>query len=171
VEGAFKKKRIECKHMRCPAANRRFFRTLEEKRTDVNIVIQMLDDAYQGGVDRMVLVSGDSDLVPVIVLLGKRFPKVKISVYIPASTEAPVRSLKGELHSVAHDVRALPVQLLGISQFPSPVPLPDGTKATKPIAWINPQKTPPIQRREASPGCCDWCHMRLAQGSETTTML
>ena len=55
----------------------------EEKRTDVNIAIQMLEDAYEDRCDKLILVSGDSDLVPAVIRvrnLGK-----KVLVYIPCA--------------------------------------------------------------------------------------
>ena len=44
-----------------PAQTSRFFDVYEEKRTDVNIAVYMLDDAYQDACDNFVLVSGNSD--------------------------------------------------------------------------------------------------------------
>jgi uncharacterized LabA/DUF88 family protein len=85
VEGNFKRKTIECLHEDCPSYQRRFFKSREEKRTDVNIAIAMLDDAYRNECDRLILISGDSDLVPAIEMIGKRFPALKINVYIPVS--------------------------------------------------------------------------------------
>jgi uncharacterized LabA/DUF88 family protein len=56
--------------------NRRF-ETVEEKRTDVNIAVSMLDDAYQDACDQFVLISGDSDLVPGVSTIRTRFPNKK----------------------------------------------------------------------------------------------
>ena len=62
----------------------RIFRTAEEKRTDVNIAVQMVDDAYQNACDQFVLISGDSDLVPAIHTVKRRFPEKQVHVYVPA---------------------------------------------------------------------------------------
>ena len=78
----------------------RFFDSLEEKRTDVSIGIWMLDDAYQDRCDNLILVSGDSDLVPAVQMVKSRFPLKKILVYVPANS--PVRGYAVELRSVAH---------------------------------------------------------------------
>jgi len=64
--GNFKKKNIECRVALCTFAGKKFFATQEEKRTDVNIAVYMLDDGYRNLADTFVLVSGDSDLVPPI---------------------------------------------------------------------------------------------------------
>ena len=84
IFGRFKKRQVTCVCPGCAhtANNRRVFRVPEEKRTDVNIAIHMLDDAYQGRCDRQVLVSGDSDLVPAIRMVRQRFPQISTHVYI-----------------------------------------------------------------------------------------
>ncbi len=91
----------------------------EEKRTDVNIAVYMLDDAYQGRCDRIVLVSGDSDLVPAIRMVRARFPSIKTTVYVPA--QAPQRAHAVELRTAAHASRELPLNLLSKAQFPTGV--------------------------------------------------
>ena len=47
----------------------------EEKRTDVNIAVFMLDDAYRDMCDQFVIFSSDSDLVPAVNMVRLRFPK------------------------------------------------------------------------------------------------
>lgn len=49
ILGKFKKKRVHCNESSCLHAGNRMFETVEEKRTDVNIAVSMLDDAYQNG--------------------------------------------------------------------------------------------------------------------------
>jgi hypothetical protein len=46
----------------------------EEKRTDVNIAVRLLDDAYDDRFDLAVVISGDSDLVPPIEAVRRWFP-------------------------------------------------------------------------------------------------
>ena len=55
----------------------------EEKRSDVNIAISMLCDAFDDSYDIAYLISGDSDLVPVIEKLKNYFPKKEITVFFP----------------------------------------------------------------------------------------
>jgi len=131
ILGNFKKKTVECSNARCPGRPRniRRFKTLEEKRTDVNIALHMLDDMYQGNCERLVLISGDSDLVPAIDLVLDRMPTAKGSVYIPVpinSTQGDRdRSYKRELRNVATSDRKLPNQLLKHRLLPDPVILPN----------------------------------------------
>ena len=62
VRGRYKNKSVKCLvHPACTVADKdRFFSTQEEKRTDVNIAVSMLDDAYQNLCDHLIVVSGDS---------------------------------------------------------------------------------------------------------------
>lgn len=133
VLGNFKAKRVKCGLSACNYTGDRFFQTLEEKRTDVNIAVYMLDDAYQDVCDQFVLVSGDSDLVPAIKMIRSRFPNKKVTVYVPASH--PTRGFAVELRSVAHKHRDLPLNLLQHAQFPATVPNGSGATLTKPAAW------------------------------------
>lgn len=83
IQGKFKKKRIRCTHPACTMPGDRFFDSQEEKHTDVNIALHMLDDAYRDRCDTLVLMSGDSDLVPAVQHVRHRFPAKRIFVYVP----------------------------------------------------------------------------------------
>jgi hypothetical protein len=82
VLGNYKAKRVKCTVPGCTYTGDRRMQTVEEKRTDVNIAVQTMEDAYERRCDRFILVSGDSDLVPAVsrvVAMGR-----KVLVYIPA---------------------------------------------------------------------------------------
>ena len=55
----------------------------EEKETDVNIALHMLNDAYKKCYDKALLVSRDSDLAPVLRMIRSEFPDLKIEVVAP----------------------------------------------------------------------------------------
>lgn len=133
ILGNFKRKRVECKLSSCTYAGKRFFDTQEEKRTDVNIAVYMLDDAYQDLCDNFVVVSGDSDLVPAIRMIRSRFPTKQVIVYVPA--QHPTRSHAVELRSSAQVNRNLPLNLLKPCQFPNPLPDGSGGLLSKPTSW------------------------------------
>jgi 6-hydroxy-3-succinoylpyridine 3-monooxygenase len=163
VMGNFKKKTVECSNGSCPGQSRkrRFFKTLEEKRTDVNIALHMLDDLYRGACNRMVLISGDSDLVPAIELVTARVSSVKVNVYIPVPAHSQTgdreRSYKKELRTVSTTVRELPAQLLQHCLFPNPVLLPDGSELRMPAGWGAPKGPKPFSAAPVSVGQCSWC--------------
>jgi len=169
ILGKFKRKSVECKNPECPGVGRRFFHTREEKLTDVNIAVQMLDDACQRRCEVQVLVSGDSDLTPALKLAKQRNPDIRIVAYVPQrpTPEVPLREQRKfsqELHDAAHDVRLLPFEMLRHFQFPECVP---GQKAGKsfrrPAEWaVAEVPAPKAPLAPALPGHCSWCHRRLA---------
>lgn len=55
----------------------------EEKKTDVNISVRMIADCINDKTDKLVLVSGDSDLVPPIEFILKQYKEKEIKVYFP----------------------------------------------------------------------------------------
>ncbi len=131
--GLFKSMTIKCRVSGCGHTGPKEFRAKEEKGTDVNIALRMLDDAYQGLCDRMVLVSGDSDLVPTVRLVKQRFPKIKVTVYVPARDK--VRGAARELRGAADKHLTLPLNLLPRSQFASSLTKSDGSLIHKPTSW------------------------------------
>ena len=133
IPGKFKTKQVVCNLTGCAFPGVRRFQVPEEKRTDVNIAVYMLDDAYQNVCDHFVLVSGDSDLVPAVRMIRNRFPEKQITVYVPSQN--PVRSYAVELRSAANKSRDLPTNLLGRSQFDSQLPSGSGGFIVKPESW------------------------------------
>lgn len=133
ILGRFKAKQIECRVPTCTMASPRFFSTYEEKRTDVNIALWMFCDAQRDLCDRLILISGDSDLVPAVSMVKSYCPKKEVVVYIPARNQ--IRGAATELRSVADKDRILPLQMLHAAQFPAQVAAGSGVVVNKPVAW------------------------------------
>jgi uncharacterized LabA/DUF88 family protein len=131
--GRFKTKNVKCGVAACTMAGNKWYLMPEEKRTDVNIAVFMLDDAYRDLCDQFVIFSGDSDLVPAVNMVRQRFPKKKIIVYVPSQN--PVRGAAVELRTSAHANRTLPLLLLSKSQFPDTIPDSAGGTLTRPETW------------------------------------
>lgn len=123
VEGHFKNKTVKC---RFPGGTFRRNAPLlvhtvpEEKETDVNIAVQMICDAHADNMDIAVLVSGDSDLIPVIKRIQSEFPRIKVIIYIPSPRKGVFIKSAHELKSLT-DTRMLPKHLLGLSQLPDTI--------------------------------------------------
>jgi len=77
IEGKFHDKEFIC-----PICNSIYTRP-EEKRTDVNISVQMMRDCAQNKTDVLILVSADSDLLPPLELITKDNPEKKIKIFFP----------------------------------------------------------------------------------------
>ncbi|MBU0641361.1 MAG: NYN domain-containing protein [Planctomycetes bacterium] len=133
ILGRFKAKQVRCRVTGCDYTGSRMFDATEEKRTDVNIALQMLDDAHHDRADRFVLVSGDSDLVPAVDLIKQQWPAREIIVYVPSRN--PIRGAAVELRSAADKDRTLPLQLLPRCQFPATVSDGHGGVIAKPDGW------------------------------------
>lgn len=132
ILGKFKRKNVRCRVRACSHAGDRMFPAVEEKRTDVNIAVSMLDDAYQDLADRFVLVSGDSDLVPAVARIKHRFPSKQVIVYVPSRD--PTRGAAVEIRTAADSHKTLPLNLLQHAQFPQT--LTDGTgPIVRPSDW------------------------------------
>ncbi len=110
------------KHIICPYCNGDISRP-EEKKTDVNISVRMVEDCVMDATDVVALVSADSDLVPPIELIQRRFPNIGIKVYFPPSNFS--NDLKDNL--IRH--RSKPVLMIkNMRRFESAV-MPDSVSA------------------------------------------
>ena len=101
----------------------------EEKRTDVNIAIEMLNDAYQNRFDTALLISGDSDLAGMVEMIRHLFPQKRIVVAFP-----PARN-SNELRKVVNYAFTIGRDKLVASQFPDAVTKPDGFTLHRPQRW------------------------------------
>ena len=134
ILGKFKLKNVKCGVAACSTAGSKWFKIPEEKRTDVNIAVFMVDDAYQDACDQLIIFSGDSDLVPAVNMIRTRHPQKKIIVYVPSQNL--IRGAAVELRTAAHRHRTLPLNLLPLAQFPNQIPDGAGGFITRPAAWV-----------------------------------
>ena len=72
------------KPIRCPFCHTDFIRP-EEKKTDVNISVRMLEDCINDRTDTFILISADSDLIPPLESIKSNFPSKNIKIYFPPS--------------------------------------------------------------------------------------
>ena len=133
IFGKFKAKQIECQVPGCTIPPPRFFQSNEEKRTDVNIALWMLSDAQKNLCEKLVLVSGDSDLVPAISMVKNEFPDKEITVYIPARNVT--RGAAVELRGAADKDKILPLQMMHAAQLPAEIRDSAGQIIRKPLSW------------------------------------
>lgn len=133
VMGRFKYKRVKCSVPECTFAGNRVFSVPEEKRTDVQIALAMARDAWEKACERMILVSGDSDLVPAVTLVKEIAPDIEVIVYVPARHQA--RGAAVELRGASDKDRIFPNSLFRYSQFPSELPDGQGRTIRRPSGW------------------------------------
>lgn len=77
IRGKYMEKRIQCPFCRYAISRP------EEKKTDVNISVRMMEDCVLDRTDIIALVSADSDLVPPLEFIQKYFPGKRTKVYFP----------------------------------------------------------------------------------------
>lgn len=133
VLGRYKFKQVKCNVPKCKFQGSRFFSMPEEKRTDVHIALAMASDAWEKACEQMILVSGDSDLVPAINLVKETAPTIRITVYVPA--RHPARGAAVELRGAADRDRILPTNLFQYCQFPTTLKDGAGLVISKPPSW------------------------------------
>ena len=98
----------------------------EEKGSDVNLAVHLLNDAWLDQYDCAVVVSNDSDLAESLRLVKEQHNK-KIGLITPSKTH-PSR----ELLKYADFTKRVRKGVLGASQLPDRIP---GTTIHKPAVW------------------------------------
>jgi hypothetical protein len=83
INGHYADKFIDC-HAKCKEQ----FKVPEEKCTDVNLALAMVNDCIEGNVDVITLITADSDQVSTIKYIKNKFPHIKIKVYFPPNRKS-----------------------------------------------------------------------------------
>ena len=123
IEGRFQKRTRECRS--CAAQ----WISYEEKESDVNIAISLVEDAALGRFDTALLVSGDSDLIPAVRAAKRLRPGAHIvGLFPPRRSSDPLRKA---VDRVLH----IDVATLRQSQLPEEVVTTAGMKLTRPVYW------------------------------------
>jgi uncharacterized LabA/DUF88 family protein len=132
VLGAFQSREVHCR-----GTCRERYIISEEKKTDVNIAVEMISDAIAGACTRMYVVSGDSDIQPAVEWVYANKRDIKITVYIPAlQNEQPGRRLDYyRTKGLSVDCKFLPLGDIKNHQLPKCAKLPNGKLAVRPHTW------------------------------------
>ena len=122
-EGHFLFKRVWC-----PTCKGNTLRP-EEKMTDVRIATEMLGDAFDDNFDAVLLVSGDSDLVPPVRKILERFPSKRVIV------ASPPKRVSAALNSASTGNFVISRRTLSKSQLPERITRRDGYVIERPVEW------------------------------------
>ena len=138
VLGHFKKKDKQCRV--CGSR----WRAHEEKETDVNIALHMLDGAYEGNYDKAILITRDGDLAPVLRLIRRKFPNLEIEVVAP-----PHLRHSSDLIGLATSKKKIRVRQIEDCLLPRQVVDPQSGEiaATRPAAYTPPKISPPPTKK------------------------
>jgi uncharacterized LabA/DUF88 family protein len=111
----------------CHGCGRTWLRR-EEKKTDVSIAMHMMCDAYEGNFDTAVLVSGDTDLVPVVEWIQNRRNHQRVV------NAAPPKRISGDLRRAADRQFKIPEATFRDYQMPTLVPT-SAVTLCQPAEW------------------------------------
>lgn len=127
--GQFKLKDKSCK--RCNHT----WKGHEEKETDVNIALQLINLAYKDKFDRAVIATADTDLLPAIRMLKSEFPHKTVTVILPNTRSRAAQMMREICPVVLFKEKHLERNL-----FPEEILLSDGGKIIRPPKY-DPPKT------------------------------
>lgn len=100
----------------------------EEKGSDVNLALHVLNDAWLNLYDCAVIVSNDSDLAMALHLVKSQNKKI-IGLITPGT---PERKTSKQLRRYADFMKQIRPSALAKAQLPNPIP---GTSIHKPTGW------------------------------------
>lgn len=124
IMGKFKKKRIKCRAT-CQQEGWGY----EEKETDVNIAIKLMELMMTDACDTAVIVSGDTDLATALRAAKRLFPSKKLGVGFP------YKRGHGELEQLADCTFKIKAEHYSRFVFPDKITLSNGTTIQKPANW------------------------------------
>lgn len=122
VLGKFKEKNSMCPHCR-----RNILRH-EEKATDVNLALHAYRLAAQGA-EQVVLVTGDTDLIPAIRMIKSDFPDTKVGIIFPYRRDNRELEKEADFH---HKTRK---EILPSFRLPERLQKANGKFLTCPPKW------------------------------------
>ena len=108
---------------------RQVFDRYEEKETDVALAVGILEALLNPETDTVVLVSGDTDLVPALRTARSGFPVKRLGIAFP------YRRVSEEMKGLCDFYWRLKPQNYLTHQFPDPVQLGNGVTISKPSSW------------------------------------
>jgi uncharacterized LabA/DUF88 family protein len=100
-----------------------------EKMTDVNIAVQLMQDAFQDNFDTALLISADSDLVGPVVAVQKLFPKKRVIVACPPNRYS------ANLCNASSGHFKIGRAVIAKSLFPETITTASGFVLTRPASW------------------------------------
>jgi uncharacterized LabA/DUF88 family protein len=127
-EGHFSVKKLWMPQANNPAQFVEVIRS-EEKGSDVNLAVQLVNDSWEDAFDAAAVVSNDGDLERALQICKQKHKK-NIVLYTPGAptSRKPLAALSRWADKQVHITSAH----MAASQLPSPIP---GTPLTKPIGW------------------------------------
>lgn len=125
--GHFLRHKVFAENANPPPNKIEIFKT-EEKGSDVNLALHVLNDAWADAYDCAVIVSNDSDLAAALRMVKEQHKKV-IGLITPG---APKRNPSWQLRQYSSFIKVIRPWAMEKSLLPNPIP---NTEITKPKSW------------------------------------
>jgi uncharacterized LabA/DUF88 family protein len=137
VLGLFQNREVSCRIDCGKPIPEKKYTVPEEKKTDVNIAVEMMADALTGCCERLCVVSGDSDVQPVVEWIATHRKNLKLTVYVPAIPQEQSKRRLDYYRTRGVEVESdfLPLENLSHHQLKSVVQLGNGKVAVRPPLW------------------------------------
>lgn len=123
IMGRFQEKKARCRS--CGSE----WKTFEEKETDVNLAIRLLEDGINNEFDVALLISADSDLCPPVRALKRIRPRAQVIAFFPPKRRSD------ELRRTVDAALTIPDRDIRNSLLPDTVRRGDGVVYTRPRSW------------------------------------
>ncbi len=106
-----------------------YYETFEEKKTDANMVAQIMGEAAEDSFDTALIVSADSDLIAAVDGLRSYFPKKRLGFIFPPGHSSFHLKQRADFvrQATTHDLRT--------SLLPDSVILASGATIVRPPTW------------------------------------
>ena len=134
ILGKYQERTVTCRAREC--MRHLEYQVPEEKKTDVNIAVNLLEDAFRGLTDSMVIVSGDSDLEPAVEWVRRNHPQIKITVYIPVLEDERHQRRNDNYHRMSVTCKPLPLVDIPRHVFPAAIQINEKEAIARPAEWV-----------------------------------
>jgi uncharacterized LabA/DUF88 family protein len=113
----------------CRASCKQLYKTYEEKRTDVNIAVTIVELAAKREFDKAILISADSDLLPALEAAKRLNSAISFTVVTPIGHPGKA------LSNAANFCKRMKIKHLRRSLLPPTLILQNGKQITAPTGW------------------------------------
>ena len=95
----------------------------------MNIAVRLFQLAVESKFDKAIIVSGDTDLIPVVKAVQTLFPSKPIGVVIPIGRSSEDFKNQADFHYKMKEKHLMSAEL------PNVVTLKDGSTVNRPLGW------------------------------------
>ncbi|HXC36730.1 MAG TPA: NYN domain-containing protein [Candidatus Acidoferrales bacterium] len=128
---------FQVREVTCRADCNRKYTVYDEKKTDVNLAVELINDAVKEHCESMCVVSGDSDVQPAVEWVVTNHPEIKVTVYVPAlpPDQSSRRTDYYKTKRLDVECKFLPLDNIKDHQMKHSILVSPGNFAVRPHSW------------------------------------